>query len=174
MLECFERAAYPHVSDDRKKELLHFVMVGGGPINIELCGELYDFINQDVKRYYPELLPHVKLTICDPAPHVLGPFNPELQTYVEKKLLARKINVMTRKGVKEVKDGEVVLSTDEVLKCSMVVWATGVKPVNFTQMKHDENPEDFVFWNGRLVMDDYMRILRPGKERSRDGIMVPH
>ena len=32
------------------KQLLNFVVVGGGPTGVEFCGELSDFIRQDLKR----------------------------------------------------------------------------------------------------------------------------
>ena len=44
ILECFERASYPSVTLEEKKRLLHFVIVGGGPINVEFAGELYSFL----------------------------------------------------------------------------------------------------------------------------------
>jgi NADH dehydrogenase FAD-containing subunit len=34
-------------------------------------------------------------------------------------------------AVKEVRDGEVVLSNGEIIKCGMVVWSTGVAPTKF-------------------------------------------
>ncbi len=36
------------------RRLLHIVIVGGGPTGVEVAGELTDFINQDLKRLYPE------------------------------------------------------------------------------------------------------------------------
>ena len=32
------------------RQLLNFVVVGGGPTGVEFCGELSDFIKQDLKR----------------------------------------------------------------------------------------------------------------------------
>ena len=44
ILENFERAAYPDCSEEERKRLLSFVIVGGGPVCIEFCGELWDFL----------------------------------------------------------------------------------------------------------------------------------
>jgi NADH dehydrogenase FAD-containing subunit len=46
ILECFERAAYPDTSDQERKRLLSFVVVGGGPTSCEFVGELHDFVTE--------------------------------------------------------------------------------------------------------------------------------
>lgn len=45
---CFEAAMYPGVSVQEKKNLLTFVVVGGGPIGVEFSSELSDYILEDV------------------------------------------------------------------------------------------------------------------------------
>lgn len=55
LLECFERAASPYISDKERTRLLSFLVVGGGPTSIEYAAELHDFLTTDVKRWYPDL-----------------------------------------------------------------------------------------------------------------------
>lgn len=55
LLECFERAASPFITDKERSRLLSFVVVGGGPTSIEYAAELHDFLTTDVKRWYPDL-----------------------------------------------------------------------------------------------------------------------
>ena len=83
ILECFERASFPETSPEEREKLLHFVIVGGGPINVEFSGELYSFLNRDVARWYPELAPLIKVTLVEGSKHILGPFNKELVEYAE-------------------------------------------------------------------------------------------
>jgi len=59
LLECFERAANPYLSSEERSRLLSFVVVGGGPVSIEYAAELHDFLANDVKRWYPDLLDKV-------------------------------------------------------------------------------------------------------------------
>ena len=73
LLECFERASNPDVTEAQRKALLTFVVVGGGPtrlvfvalllffshhhsFSVEFAGELYDFITQDIRSWYPDLV----------------------------------------------------------------------------------------------------------------------
>jgi len=41
-------------------------------------------------------------------------------------------------------------------------------------MSLKEFPNDFQFWNGRLLMDDNMRLLRPGDARNKESFLQPH
>ena len=34
-----------------------FVVAGGGPTGCEFCGELSDFVKNDLRRFYPKLAP---------------------------------------------------------------------------------------------------------------------
>ena len=76
ILECFERASYPDTSAEERERLLTFVIVGGGPINVEFAGELHSFLTQDVAKWYPEFKDHVKVELVEASDKILGTFNP--------------------------------------------------------------------------------------------------
>lgn len=46
IINNFELAVLPGVEETQVKQLLHFVIVGGGPTGIEFGAELHDFISQ--------------------------------------------------------------------------------------------------------------------------------
>ena len=46
ILTNFELSTQPNLSDDEKRRLLHFVVVGGGPTGVEFGAEFYDFFKQ--------------------------------------------------------------------------------------------------------------------------------
>lgn len=48
ILETFELAAQPTLSDVERANLLHFVIVGGGPTGIEFAAELHDLLASDM------------------------------------------------------------------------------------------------------------------------------
>jgi NADH:ubiquinone reductase (non-electrogenic) len=41
IIECFERASNPSISEEEKRRLLHFVVIGGGPTSVEFTAELH-------------------------------------------------------------------------------------------------------------------------------------
>lgn len=76
-------------------------------------------------------------------------------------------------AVKEVRDGEVELMDGTVQPCSMIVWSTGIAPTKFISSLQ-EKKQDFMLWNGRLMMDDKLRIVKPGDMRASESYMAPH
>lgn len=52
--EAFELAALPGTSEEDRRRVLHFVVVGGGPTGVEFAGTLNDFVRVDLAKKYPE------------------------------------------------------------------------------------------------------------------------
>jgi NADH:ubiquinone reductase (non-electrogenic) len=58
-----ERANIPDMSDEERTRTLTFVVVGAGPTGVELTAELKDFIEEDCPRFYPHLLPYIRIKV---------------------------------------------------------------------------------------------------------------
>lgn len=52
--ESFELAALPGTSEEERRKVLHFVVVGGGPTGVEFAGTLSDFVRVDMAKKYSE------------------------------------------------------------------------------------------------------------------------
>lgn len=72
VIDCFERASLPSISEQERKKILHFVIVGGGPTGVEFAAELHDFVNEDIARLYPTLKQHVTITLLEAGDHILS------------------------------------------------------------------------------------------------------
>lgn len=103
MIDCFERAANPDLPLDEKKRLLNFMIVGGGPTCIEFAGELDEFIKQDVKKWYPELINLSNVSIIEIAPKVMPSYSTDIQNYVEDEFKKKDIKIMNGTSVKEIR-----------------------------------------------------------------------
>jgi NADH:ubiquinone reductase (non-electrogenic) len=70
---CFEAASYPGLTLQEQKNLLTFVVVGGGPTGVELAGELSDYIKEDVSVVWTHTCPNPSRPsyhrITPPLPH---------------------------------------------------------------------------------------------------------
>ena len=62
----------PTFSDEERKRILHFVVVGGGPTGVEFAAELHDFVNDDLVKLYPAAKDLVQITILEAADHILN------------------------------------------------------------------------------------------------------
>lgn len=105
LLACFEGAALPTTSDEMRRQLLNFAVVGGGPTGIEFSAELHDLINEDLAKIYPELMQFHKITVYDVAEKVLPMFDEKLATYAMKKFKRRGIDIKTSHHVEELRSG---------------------------------------------------------------------
>ena len=62
IIDSFEKAAVPTVSEAERKRLLSFIVVGGGPTSCEFVSELhgtyiFDQIGENAQRIEPSHLP---------------------------------------------------------------------------------------------------------------------
>ena len=174
LIECFERASTPDLSESERKRLLTFVVVGGGPTNVEFASELHDFLNDDVSKWYPDLRHHVRVVMVEASGHILGTFNSALVDYVEKLFHSRNIDVMTNMTVKEVRGNVAVLGNDMLLPFGVMVWSTGVKQVPLIQ---NLSADIAKARGGRLMVDSHLRVLRslpPAEESPPSGKSTVH
>ncbi|KAI7616138.1 FAD/NAD(P)-binding domain-containing protein [Hortaea werneckii] len=105
LLSCFETAALPTTSDEMKKQLLNFAVVGGGPTGIEWSAELHDIIKEDLSRFYPELAGKSQITVYDVAPTVLNMFDEKLSKYAMDTFRREGIAIKTSHHVQELRRG---------------------------------------------------------------------
>ncbi|KAJ6551433.1 pyridine nucleotide-disulfide oxidoreductase-domain-containing protein [Mycena capillaripes] len=136
-LDCLESAAFHGQSESEIERLLHIVVVGGGPTGVELSGELHDFLEEDLKSWYPELAGKIRISLVEALPSVLPMFSKRLIEYTESTFKESKIDILTQTMVKEIKDRSVTLAMPDKsiveMPCGMVVWAGGNKGRKITQ-----------------------------------------
>jgi NADH dehydrogenase len=127
LLAMFERAS--HEADDvKRRSLLTFLVVGGGPTGVETAGALSELIRHVMAKDYPEMdLGEVQVLLLEAADHLMGTYPPNLQRATFN-LLARK-NVEVRLNTRMADfDGEkVTLSNGEKIPTQTVIWTAGVR-----------------------------------------------
>ena len=94
--------------------LLNWVVIGAGPTGVELTAELNDFVNNDVKKFYPELVDKVTITLVEAGPRILGVFDKEISRFATERLENSGVNVRVGAMVQKVgsEDVTVVVKKD--------------------------------------------------------------
>ena len=72
VIDCFEKAVLPGLSEEERRANLHFVIVGGGPTGVEFAAELHDFLEEDLFNLYPRVKDFVKITVIQSGDHILN------------------------------------------------------------------------------------------------------
>ncbi|TKY48828.1 External alternative NAD(P)H-ubiquinone oxidoreductase B1 [Spatholobus suberectus] len=131
VIDCFEKAVLPSLSEEERRTNLHFIVVGGGPTGVEFAAELHDYVQEDLVKLYPSVKDIVKITVIQSGDHVLNTFDERISSFAEQKFGRDGIEVQTGCRVVNVNDKEItvkVKSTGEL--CSvphgLVVWSTGI------------------------------------------------
>lgn len=122
--ELAERETDPEV----KKELLTFVIVGGGPTGVELAGALGEISRYTLSKDFRNIDPkRTRIILIEGAPRILGGFSEKLSAHASRELERLGVTIWTNSMVTEVNEHGVVAG-DERIRAHTVLWAAGVRP----------------------------------------------
>ncbi|XP_060202302.1 external alternative NAD(P)H-ubiquinone oxidoreductase B1, mitochondrial-like [Lycium barbarum] len=160
IIDCFEKAVIPGISEEERRTNLHFVMVGGGPTGVAFAAELHDYVHEDLVKIYPSVKDFVKITLIQSGDHILNTFDKRISSFAEQKFQRDGIEVLTGCRVNNVSERFIkvkVKSTGEHVEkpYGMVVWSTGVSTRPFVK--------DFMEQVGQekrriLATDEWLRV----------------
>jgi len=131
ILHRFEEAQT--VSDDEKKrELLRFIVIGGGATGVELVGEMADIFQKELQGVYPSLYPHSSIVLVHGGAQLLSDKFP-LMAKRAKNILEKKgkVEIMLSTRATKIEKG-VVWMGDKKIQGSTIVWAGGVVASSLT------------------------------------------
>ncbi|PPR03369.1 hypothetical protein CVT24_012494 [Panaeolus cyanescens] len=181
ILECFEQANQPTLSDVERRNLLNFCIVGGGPTGVEFSAELYDLIHSDITQHYPALAKLAKITLYDVAPEILGTFDKSLRAYTESTLAREGVRILTSHHVERVEKDKMIVKEIGEVPFGLLVWSTGLAPNPLIKAitnvkKHPKTSSLIVNDNLNVVMDDGKvnpDVFALGDSASMDGQPLP-
>lgn len=153
ILSNFELATQPSSSPEESRRLLHIVIVGGGPTGVEFGAEVYDFVEQDVRRLFKAKKDDVRVTLVE-SNQILSSFDERLRKYAEKKIQSRKGFTLKQDLVTAVHEDHVKLKSGDVIPCGLVVWSTGLAPRDFVKELDIPKTE-----RGQILTDRYLNVL---------------
>ncbi|MGD9146574.1 MAG: NAD(P)/FAD-dependent oxidoreductase [Anaerolineae bacterium] len=126
-LFCFERAV--HEADPRRRRsMLTFAIVGGGPTGVEFAGALSELLYGPLAQDYPSLDPaEVRVVLLEAQESLLSGFPERLQDYTLRRL--RKVGVQVHLGamVSQVTQHRLELKDGAEIPTETVVWTAGVQ-----------------------------------------------
>lgn len=127
VLYCFEQAV---VEPDpaRRRALMTFVIVGGGPTGVEFAGALIELVTYVLAKDYPELGTHTaRVVLVEATDRLLAAMPEELGMYTLQKLRSMSVEVLLNAQVTDADGERVMLHDGAVIPAHTLVWSAGVK-----------------------------------------------
>ena len=127
ILTAFEQAVI-EPDPARKRALMTFVIVGGGPTGVEFSGALIELVRYVLAKDYPELSTHAARVVLVEATDTLLAAMPEkLRSYTLNKLRGMAVEVLLNARVVDADPERVVLHDGTVIPAHTLFWSAGVK-----------------------------------------------
>ena len=153
IIRNFEQANLPGISVAERLRLVRFVVCGGGPTGVEFAAELHDFLVEDLRRSYPELVSEAGITIVEAGKELLSAFDEKLRRYAMERFQRQRIVVLTESPVVRVESATVFLADGSEIPHGLLLWSTGNAPTPFvTSLPLPKDRLD------RLLTDRYFRV----------------
>lgn len=154
ILDRFERGALCQ-DKARRRELLTFLVVGGGPAGVEIAGALGEMKRYILRREYPTINPdEVTVTLVEGTDRLLG----AMSEYASRKALeylgSLMVNVKLQTRLSDYTDGVLTFANGEKMRSEFVMWTAGIKSNAFEW----EGPQPELGLGRRLVVDEFNRV----------------
>jgi len=127
ILQTFEQAEAEE-DPSRHRDLLTFVLVGGGPTGVEMAGALAVLVQGTLKSEFRRIDPaSARIVLVDRGPRILQSFSEELSKAAKERLEKLGVELRLGQGVDRI-DSDGVVVAGERIQSKSVIWTAGVAP----------------------------------------------
>lgn len=151
ILQNFETAL--NTSDrTKRKELMRFVIVGGGATGIELAGALADLKNNILQRDYQDLsINKMQIYVIEASERLLPAMSKNASINAEKFLTEIGVIVLLNTTVKDY-DGTTVITNKKEIKSNTLIWSAGVQGNPIGNLDNSLNRAN------RIITDEFNQV----------------
>ncbi|MEM6766145.1 MAG: NAD(P)/FAD-dependent oxidoreductase [Bacteroidota bacterium] len=149
ILQNFER----FLQEPDTRELLQFVVVGGGPTGVETAGALAELKRHVLPSDYPEIdWEKMEITLVEAGPSLLGGMSEKSTRDALKGLTNMGVKVELNTMVKDY-NGSIVFTNEGEIPAGAVIWAAGIKGNLIDGLEKMQTER-----GARIVVDKYNRV----------------
>jgi len=118
---------------EKQKELMTFLVVGGGPTGVEMAGALAELSRNVLRRNFRHIDPSdVRVILIEGSDKILGNYSDPLPASAQRQIEKIGVEVRCGKMVEDIRAGELDVG-GETLKASTIIWGAGVEAVPITR-----------------------------------------
>lgn len=150
-----ERAAIEQ-DPDRRRRLLTFAVIGGGPTGVEVAGALGEMKRYIIPREYPSIKPEeVNVILVEGSDRLLRTMTEASSSDALRDLKKLMVEVRLNKTMKSYSSDGVITFTDgETLTADTLIWTAGITAEAFDFKNFMPQPCP----GGRLAVDEYNKV----------------
>ena len=126
-LTFLERAAWESNAEIRR-EILTFVVGGGGYTGVEIMAAINDLLRDSV-RHFPSVPPdEIRTVIAEPSDRLLAELTPDLASFAQQKLQQRGVEILLKTKITGATGRDVEFDNGKRIATRTLIWAGGVAP----------------------------------------------
>jgi NADH dehydrogenase len=152
ILDNYE-AALREGDEQRRRELLTFVVVGGGPTGIELVAAIQDFVRKALIRKFASVTSQVRVLLVEAQDALLSGMKAKMSELAVSRLRSRGIEVLLKTRITRVRSGGIQTADGQTIPTRTVIWVAGVKPVAVVESLPFNKAK-----GGRIVVNQYLEV----------------
>jgi NADH dehydrogenase len=127
LLKMFEEASH-EAQPEKRKAMLTFVIVGGGPTGVETAGMLGELITHVMKKDYRALdLNEARVILLEAAPNLINAYPDELRRSALKLLQNKNVDVRLNTKMQDYNGQRVLLGDGSTIETQTLIWTAGAK-----------------------------------------------
>ena len=132
MLKMFERASR-EADEEKRRAMLTFVVVGGGPTGVETSGALAELISHVMRKEYPTLdIRESRVLLLEARSALIESYPDELRRATHRLLGKKNVEVMFNARLSDYNGQRVLLADGTQIKANTLIWTAGVKAAGIT------------------------------------------
>lgn len=132
ILMSFE-CAETELDEQRRRELMTIIVVGGGPTGVELAGTFAELARTVLVKDFDRIDPSkARVVLIEGGSRVLGNFPPDLSASAQRQLEKLGVEIRLGKHVQAIREREIELPGGEVIR-GTVIWGAGVSATPLTK-----------------------------------------
>ncbi|AOW93560.1 pyridine nucleotide-disulfide oxidoreductase [Rhodococcus sp. WMMA185] len=162
IVRCFEEA-HTAADPERRRDLLHFIVIGAGPTGVELAGQIKELAG----RYFEKSLGHISseevtVTLVEGAEETLPAFGGKLSRYTQDSLERAGVEVVLGTMVTDIDETGATLSSpgngfEKRLTGETIIWSAGIQANDFAAVLAERTGCE-TGRGGRLLVDEDLTV----------------